>query len=918
MILSYQGDCAIQRTTSSTLTTGDTAIVLKVDTSGAQDFLVVGQVVGDWDNASEDIQVSASTEGNMDGIGIWDGSSTLALHYTYKNLAADRQRTVNGLGTTTYANPTGTNGPVLGMFEIHKVLYDLQERDSDGKVGLYKTTPAGYVEIDLGNEMTFTSGGITTPGVGDIMFGAISGASVRIDGIALEGGSWLAGDARGRFVFTTVSGTFQAENINIGANANVATVSGTVVDVTMEPGGRFETYISNFDGLAGTEKVYGADGVNQGWEFDPLNETFVRINTGLTNDRPTHVIEHKRHLFFSFDGNIQYSGIGVPHEFTVLSGANQLATGQLITGFKVESGSEQGGRSGALLVFNKNRSHVIYGSSSLDWDMIQYREEIGAYPYTIQEMANTMFLGDQGITDLETTQAFGNFKHNTYSSIVQSFMNERRGRATASIRSRDKSQYRIFFSDGWALYITMEGREVKGIMPVYFPVPVNVAISVERDDGTEAMYIGTTRSIGPAADIGGQTHKLDAGTSFDGLAIDGFLKFHFCNARSLRIIKKWLDCVLEVIGLGYAEFDLSYEIDSNDEFNIQPDNADTVKFNPTLRKWGKTPVLSDNTFTFGSGLGSDISWNDDGLKLFSIDVSADSIMEHDVTTSYNSSTASATADRSFTFAYSGMTTIVTHQWRSDGKMLWILDAADFIVQYTTLTAWLVTGLTEDTIAGSIKKLDLTSQTTDASAFCVTENGEHLYVATNTDGGTSNDFIYQYDILPASAYQLREATYNQSVTLTSGERGVTAIAISPDGKHVFHTSLEADLFSEGDLTAYDISTLIVRWHEISLSAYADDVLGMTFADSGTRLYMTQSTAATPVREWSCDAYSIGADNNQVWDDGTYWDGRKLTPVEQEIGGSSENISLTITRSSDEFARLRFTGALLRYTQRRRQR
>lgn len=86
--------------------------------------------------------------------------------------------------------------------------------------------------------LAYTSGGTYEIVPGDTITGATSGATARVVSVGQTSGTWAGGDAAGTFVLDTVSGTFQAENLNVGANSNVATIGGasTAVAATDKDG----------------------------------------------------------------------------------------------------------------------------------------------------------------------------------------------------------------------------------------------------------------------------------------------------------------------------------------------------------------------------------------------------------------------------------------------------------------------------------------------------------------------------------------------------------------------------------------------------------------------------------------------------------------------------------------------------------
>lgn len=73
--------------------------------------------------------------------------------------------------------------------------------------------------------LAFTSGGTYSIEPGDIIRGATSGASAITVEITITSGSWAAGTAAGTIRARTQSGTFVAENLDIGTHLNVATIA---------------------------------------------------------------------------------------------------------------------------------------------------------------------------------------------------------------------------------------------------------------------------------------------------------------------------------------------------------------------------------------------------------------------------------------------------------------------------------------------------------------------------------------------------------------------------------------------------------------------------------------------------------------------------------------------------------------------
>lgn len=74
--------------------------------------------------------------------------------------------------------------------------------------------------------LSFTSGGTYEIQVGDTIEGATGGATAHVAGVSVDTGSWAGGDAAGTLTLRRVTGTFQAENLDVGANSDVAAIAG--------------------------------------------------------------------------------------------------------------------------------------------------------------------------------------------------------------------------------------------------------------------------------------------------------------------------------------------------------------------------------------------------------------------------------------------------------------------------------------------------------------------------------------------------------------------------------------------------------------------------------------------------------------------------------------------------------------------
>jgi hypothetical protein len=535
------------------VTSAATAVVIAVP-SGS---LVITKISGTF-VSGEILNVAAAPQATTTSAAIVDGASTPLLHAQYKNLAADQYR-------ADIAAVPGS-GNVLGVVSFAGVRYAFRNNIGATAAAIYKSSGTGWTAVTLYNELSFTAGSGAAPAEGATLTqGAVSATLKRI---VLTSGSWAGANAAGRFIIANPSGgNFVAGAFTAGV---AATASGVQTAITLSPSGQYEFWIENFGGAVNSRRIYGCDNVNRGFEFD--GDVYVPITTGMTVDAPNHVCVHKMHLFFSFGASVQHAGPGTPYIWSVVLGANEIGMGDTVSGFMPQPGSEA---TGALAIYTRNRCSILYGTSLANWNLVPYRDELGAISGTIQNVGYTVFLDDPGVTNFTTTQAYGNFAHSALSWRIRTWMNTQRTKAISSCIVRDKSQYRLFFSDQYALFVTFNGKKVVGMMPIFLAHQVKCIWSAEESDGAETIFFGSTD---------GYVYQMEKGTSFDGADIEHYLHLVFNFSRSPRINKHYRKGSLEVKGSGYATFSFSYELGYADA-NIAQPGSETVTLSLAPGSW---------------------------------------------------------------------------------------------------------------------------------------------------------------------------------------------------------------------------------------------------------------------------------------------------------------------------------------------
>lgn len=510
-------------------TSGATGTIL----AGVSTYFVLGKVTGTF-QVGENLQIAAVTVAVATSANIPDGAPSAKLHAQYKALAANLYR-------SDIAAPAGSGG-ILGTWTYNDVDYCFRNNGGGTAAVMYKATSSGWTAVAFGEEISFSN---ANTGVVDGVTLTEGGVTATVARVVLQTGTLASGTNTGRLIITGRAGGNFSAGAATTSGAGTLTLGGAQTAITQLPGGKYEFVNNNFGGSASTLRMYGVDGVNRGFEFD--GTTFVPIATGMPTDTPLHLRAHKNFLFYTFAASLQKSGAGLPYQWTVIIGGAEFAMGSNITGIIVGPGSNT---TSALLISTNDHLSVLYGSSAADFNIVNYSSEFGAVAYSLNYLLEPLFLNSQGLTTLSTTQKYGNFEHSAISELVRPFLTQERVKTSYSCICRDKNQYRVFFSDGLGLYVTINDKVI-GMMPVSLTNPVSCASSVILSDGTERILFGSSN---------GMVYQMERGTSFDGAAISSFLTLAYNHSKSPRLLKRYRGLALEISGSSYAEFSLAYSL----------------------------------------------------------------------------------------------------------------------------------------------------------------------------------------------------------------------------------------------------------------------------------------------------------------------------------------------------------------------
>ncbi len=261
--------------------------------------------------------------------------------------------------------------------------------------------------------------------------------------------------------------------------------------------------------IAGSQMMYGASGVHKLFQWD--GTTFTLLTTGMTIDTPHLVIGFKKHLFAASGSDILNSSLGDPTTWSAITGAAQIRTESQVTGLQRMTG-------GRLGVFSRNSVSILEGSISSEFimtNMSQHGNNMGSIAGSLQQMGSRVYyMDDIGVMDFYTSQRFGDFQDATLSQKIRPTIEAKKDAVVASCIIKNKTQYRIFFSDKTGIIATFNGSKLKGWTKFRLPLQVKTICNTEDSRGNEKIYFGSTD---------GYVYELESGSSFDNVQITSYM-----------------------------------------------------------------------------------------------------------------------------------------------------------------------------------------------------------------------------------------------------------------------------------------------------------------------------------------------------------------------------------------------------------
>lgn len=435
------------------------------------------------------------------------------------------------------------SGPVRGVVYYQDHAYAFRDNAGGTAGAVHKSSASGWQPVVLGKTLAFSAMAVL-PLDGDTL--TTGGVTATIERTAITRGDLTGGTAEGYFVLSNVTGgSFSAGTATYPGGS--ATLAGAEAQITLAPGGKYNMIIERFSGGAENQRIYGADGVNDAFEFD--GETYMPLPLIGVAAKPISVAAHADHLLFMVSSSVVTSAMGDPYNQEVLNGASEIALKGVGTGMVSLPGSQG---TSALGIFTADSTWLLYGTSSADWHLTAFNIGIGAKPRSMQNLFDAFSFDERGMTMLKQSLNYGNFDATRLTYNIRPLVQTLQGVEMCSGLSRDNGQYRAYFANGYGIYTTITPQGIVGHGVVLYPHPVVCNFDGDNSSGDTVMLFGTSE---------GYVMRNDVGTSFDGTAINAFLNTNINSAKSPRLRKRFRRLVLELQGSTYVDMQVGYSFE---------------------------------------------------------------------------------------------------------------------------------------------------------------------------------------------------------------------------------------------------------------------------------------------------------------------------------------------------------------------
>lgn len=370
----------------------------------------------------------------------------------------------------------------------------------------------------------------------------------RLSQIVDATGSYSAGDAAGTaqlIVTEVVSGSrdyvMDTDEVHLEypttGSSIVFTVSGTPtiskiagtnkLDVV---GTKYVWGTYNFYGQSSTLSAHGATGASRSFWANENGFGIIQAIPDEVLDKPKYLAFHVGKLALGYaGGSLLLSVAGEAYNFQGDQGALEIATGDVITGLVELPGD-------TLAIFGRRAIRKITGYTDADTKLATIAAKSSCFDYTACSIGqDAVFTGIHGISTLQQSSAYGDFKGSNVSDSVSTWLRPKLvrsrpgfevGGVICAFPVRGKAQYRLVLATGEVVVatFTQEGPKITvsnwGMTGVTkLPYAWSSEVSSE---GLERIHVSWSQT-----DLRNRVIELDTGWGFDGRVMKHY--FDVCH-----------------------------------------------------------------------------------------------------------------------------------------------------------------------------------------------------------------------------------------------------------------------------------------------------------------------------------------------------------------------------------------------------
>ena len=212
----------------------------------------------------------------------------------------------------------------------------------------------------------------------------------------------------------------------------------------------------------------------------------------------------------------------------------------------------------------------------------------------------------------------------------------------------------------------------------------------------------------------------------------------------------------------------------------------------------------------------------DGAKMYVVDLQFDRVLEYDLATAWDVSTASFLQNLSVNAQDASPVDVF---FKPDGIKMYVLgDSGNGVNEYDLSTAWNIS------TASFLQVFSVSAQEVVPQGLFFKPDGTKMYII-----GVVGDDVNEYDL--STAWDISTASYVQNFSVAAQDTNPTNISFKPDGTRMFVVGYDNDAVSEYLLSsAWDISTASYL-QNFSVGAQQTQPQGLFFKADGLKMYVS---------------------------------------------------------------------------------